>query len=224
MIFHLSVSGTPVSWSIVAIYDTYLGVASKAALAWHEKTDTHQCVIEISERDERVHNLFLAKLDGQYPDDRHIHLNSFRKDGPVKIEDELRDRIEALLRAALIDRAVFIPRDEWEVRYPGQKLIHDRSSAFHAALAEARAAGEELEFDERWIPYMDVPDDFVAAFKLGSSPQGYFVEPNRDGVEDPTGGRTWKMDDTALIAVRLLNSGWSWDDVQVLMLHEPVAA
>ncbi len=223
MIYHLSVAGTPVTWTIAAIYDDCAGVARKSAENWRDKQNTHQCVIKIASNGDTMLAIFLGEAEHQYPHDHPMYLNGFRKEGGIQIDAAIRDRIETVLRKSLLEQEIFIPRKLWEKRYPASKLMDERTSEFLSAM-NALGEGEDLPFEDRWASFMDPPRDFVPSFKLASSDQGYFLQPNREGVEDPTDRTTWKDKDTALFALRLLNSGWSWDDTQTLMFNEPVDA
>lgn len=129
------------------------------------------------------------------------------------------------LKQILIDIGYLIPRDEWERRYPASKLISDRFKEFNQACnALDRDSGEKLEFSEKWIPFMEVPEDFVAAYKVEPSGKGYGLAANRDGLQEPTDGYIWREITDAEAACRLLNSGWDWSETQVLLKPEPVEA
>lgn len=220
MIYHLSVSGTPVSWSITAVYCSSYGIARAAAETWHEKQNTSQIVIEIKNGEVERKDIFWTDEDRQTNDDFPIHLNTFRG---LSLDEKEIETLQAALKDILVEVGYLIPREEWERRYPASHLVSKRFAEFNAACnALDREAGERLAFEEKWIPFMEVPDNFIAAYKVSPDGKGYGIEPQREGLHDPTDGRNWREITDAEAACRLLNSGRNWEETKVLLTPEPV--
>lgn len=221
MIYHISVSGTPISWSIVAIYERSAGIASHSARAWHETTSTSQCLIQIKHGIARSIEMFWSSDDKQSPDDSTLFLSGFKD----IISEEDREKLIQVLRECLINKEYLIPRKEWEMRYPASKLISDRFREFSEAYnALDREAGEELVFEDKWVMFMELPKGFIPAYKVVGQGKGYVIAPEREGYEDSTNGREWREVSDAEAACRLLNSGWNWEETQILLTPEPVEA
>lgn len=221
MIYHITTSGTPISWSIAAIYDGMLGIASKAAAAWHEQSGSPQCLIKVEDGKAECLTMHWTEQDRQQPKDHGMFVSGFKD----LVDEETRAAIEDAIRGDLIDRAYFIPREEWEVRYPASKLISDRFREFNVACASLdRNAGEDLVFEEKWVMFMKKPKGYVLPYNVVPSGKGYGLAPQRDDVEDPTEGKVWREIEDANAVCRTLNSGWDWEQAQILLAPEPVDA
>lgn len=228
MIYHLHATGTPISWSIAAIYENSLGIASEAAKAWHTKQGSIEAIIRIDRQpDGTVKNCCCVEMlwvdqDRQQDATHRIFISGFKD----IVDSETRGMIETLLRQAMIERGYLIPPRQWALRYPATKLVSDRFKDFNRAYEEHKKAGGSQDefFEERWIMFMDRPKDHVLAYTVKPRGNGYGIEPEREGLTDPTDGKVWREIEEATAYCRHLNSGFDWEETQILMTPEPVEA
>lgn len=220
MIYHLTASGTPISWSIVAIYERSLGIARAAAQAWFEISETPQAIIRIEGGKAECLEMFWIDRDQQQPSDHGMIVSGFHDIA----DKQTRTQIESLLRGDFVERGWMIPRTDWERRYPASKLMSDRFKEFNAAYDEHKKKGatEEEFFEDRWIMFMDRPEGHVLPYDIDKRDNGFGIKPVRDGETDPTGGHVWPDIEDAKWVCRNLNSGFNWEECQILMTPEPV--
>lgn len=253
MIVHLSAAGVPVSWTIVALYRGSYGIACNSARTWHERSlaedrhrDTPQFVVELKENGDGTWNEMRAELwmdeanlKRQSPDDRQAMVQE--QTAPVPLPDTLIEAISTALKRHLTGFGYLIPRDAWHRRYPAQALIAKRFADFNEAAGAARAAGRDLAFDTRWIMFMEAPEDTHLPYSVGFvTPAGALEEHDMGGsrpvvVMRPDERSLWtRFDhpalpplataDDARSAMRLLNSGWTPEEVRILLGDEPLTA
>lgn len=234
MIIHLAAAGVPVSWTIVAIYRNAYGIALDAAANWHKQSieggkDNPQCVIGLIGDDEngwtmKRSNLFMEypHLERQKPDDGNWLVQTHT--APLPLSDVLAKAIADALRARLIERGYLIPRAEWEQRYPAQALTSRRFAEFSAAQDAWQTAHpdikEPMPFDLRWAPFMQAPIGHMPPYAVGEN-----------CVYQRKPGRKWEVLEAPELSglddfgsqVQLLNSGWTPQEVAVLLTKEPVS-
>jgi len=240
MILHLQAAGVPTSWSIVAIYRSYYGVAHHSARAWmeHEEADrqnrpmrtrvphekpTPHLVIEIEKDCDawslKRHDLMMSEryLRRQEHDERTELVQ--QQSSPFPLEDGLAAFVNDTVRTILIGFGYLIPRAEWAERYPGQRIIADHFKAFFAADRAHRASGAEgdMPFELRWGQFMEAPDGFVWPFDVRADGDGWIVM--RDG--EPFGSLRSTDRDEAETMMRLLNGGYLPEDLPALLEDRP---
>lgn len=251
MIFHLYASGVPVTWCIAALYRDDYGIAHAAAAAWYgtrepkpgRRDDEPQCIVELAGDDERGWRVMRSDLwmdddrrRSQSPDDGK-HLVQLHT-AAVPLSEKLGAAITEALRAKLIEFGYLIPRGEWQRRYPAQAMMGRRFAEFFEAERAARANRKELPFDLKWAPYMDIPEGTHFPYSTGHlMPDGSLEEHDKGGtpvvVTRPDDKALWTLyehpslpafatRDDAQAAMRLLNSGWTPEEVAVLLTEEPV--
>lgn len=228
MIYHLHTTGTPVSWSIAAIYEKSLGIASEAARNWHSRHDSIEALIRVEREDDgsvrkaECVEIFWVKQDRQDKDTHGIFVSGFKD----IVDDDTRSIIEELLRQAMIAQGYLIPPRQWAARYPASKIVSDRFRDFNRAYEDHKKAGTSRDefFEDRWIMFMERPRDHVLAYTVKPRGKGYGIEPGREGLTDPTQGKSWREIEDANAYCRHLNSGFSWEEAQILMRPEPVEA
>lgn len=236
MTFHLSAAGTPISWSLVAVYGSSYGIAHNAAESWYARSikdtgdgaqDTPQFICELNANGVvRQHLWFGAHhLRHQSPDDSNwlVQTHTF----PLSIPVEIKQILVQTLRTTLIEKGYLVPRVQWEQRYPAQHLISQRFAEFsaaHRAHRESDAdADGDMPFDPRWTMMMERPDDYRPTTEFDIEPaahgQAYVV-----AITATTRQRLGDLCDreTARNHARLLNSGWSTEEVEILMREEPI--
>lgn len=240
MILHLVAAGVPTSWSIVAIYNTFYGIARHSARAWteHEEADretrpmrmrsTHEkpmphLVIEIVKVDDawtlKRHDLIMSErhLRQQEHDERTEMFHP--QSSPFPLEDGLTAFLNNAIRTILVDFGYLIPRSEWEERYPGQRIIANHFKAFFAAQRahHASSADGDMPFELRWSQFIPAPEGFVWPFDIRTDGDGWIV--TRDG--EPFGSLRSHDEDEARAMMRLLNSGYRAEDLPALMADVP---
>lgn len=253
MIFHLYAAGVPVSWCIAALYRDDYGIAHSAAAAWYgmrepkssRRGDDPQCIIELSGNDDRGWSVVRSDLwmdeahrQRQTPEDgKHlIQLHT----AALPLSEKLGEAITEALRARLVDFGYLIPRDEWRRRYPAQAMMSARFAEFFEAERNARTKREELPFEPKWAPFMEIPADTHFPYSTGHlMPNGSLEEFDKGGapvvVTRPDDRSPWALyqhpslpafstKDETQAAMRLLNSGWTPEEVAVLLTGEPVQA
>jgi len=228
MIYHLHMTGTPASWSIAALYEDSLGIAKAAAKAWHDEHQGTEALVRIEPTQDgsafaiECMELLWIEQERQDRNDRPVFISGFRSE----VDDDTRAMIDGCLRKAMIDKGHLIPPREWARRYPASKLMADRFRDFSRAHDEHREAGGTREdfFEDRWIMFMERPEDHVLAYTVKPRGKGYGIEPEREGLTDPTDGEIWREVEDANAHCRHLNSGFSWDETRILMTPEPLDA
>lgn len=220
MIYHLSTSGTPISWSITAVYERSLGIARAAAKAWFESSETPQAIIRIEDGKAECLEMFWMERDQQQPSDHGMIVSGFND----IVDKQTRKHLESVLRKDFVERGWMIPRAEWARRYPASKLMSDRFKEFNAAYDEHKKKGATKEdfFEDRWIMFMDRPEGYILPYDIDERENGFGIKPVRVGGTDPTDGHVWPDIEDAKWACRNLNSGFDWQECQILMTPEPV--
>lgn len=248
MIFHLQSAGVPISWTIVAVYKGSYGIALHAAKSWQgveakdRETGPEQLrrdpvsphyVVELKEKDgawivERE-NLLMdqAFLNRQAHDERNwlIQFGS----SPLPISEDLQAALIAALSSKLKEFGYLISREEWERRYPAQKLVSDHFKAFSAAHKAFRDANDDeaaFPFELRFAPYMEAPKGFVFPYGVMQRWDGQ-TQSHTDWLVTKDGISIDELqpadEEQANTMMRLLNSGYRLEDIPVLLASEPVA-
>lgn len=252
MIFHLQSAGVPISWTIVAIYKSSFGIAAHAAKSWQER-ETADRAADIARKPKRyayiadepatphfIVEIKNGKVEHQelLMDERHLRQQKpgsnwlvQEKSAPVELDLETAKALTDALNTALTDFGYFIPRDEWERRYPAQKLIQDHYRAFseaHNAHMDLKKTDPDAEFafELRWASYMEAPDGFNFPYDVAQKWDGrtqshtdWMVTKDRFPLEElkPT------SEEQAETMMRLLNSGYRLEDIPILLAEEPVS-
>lgn len=225
MIFHISQSGTPTCWSITSVYKSYYGIAYEAARAWYQKTSAHfdkegcEIVLEIENGKLKRKDVFLKKGSHQYPDNSNIFLNKL---SGVTYDEDPHELIEETIRDLMVENEVFIPRDKWEALYPASNLIEKRFQEFFLHAENLKKNNEEITVEDKWLPFVETPEEYIFKFSYSSHPEGYRLKSLRQNEEDPTDGKTWKEVEDIKQAIRFLNTGWTWEETKILLTPEPV--
>lgn len=240
MILHLSAAGVPVSWAVTAVYGTSYGIAHAAATTWFERSrepsrssridDQPQFVVEVEPVGEngwsvkRSHLMMDASRLARPSHDEHRRLVQWGTGPAVPFAAVLKGVVEAALKAALVEFGWMLPRAEWERRNPVGALTSRRFAEFGAAADAALAAGIELAFERRWTPFMETPDDFHLPWSATpeGSPPGLRCRRVPESFAAPwshpsLGPDVIRTDKDAEDAARLLNSGWTPEEVAVLL-------
>lgn len=222
MILHLQAAGVPTSWSLVALYNGAYGIALNSARSWSEQHKGPHFLIEIE--DGSVKRTDLVGWDESNLKSQKVDRNPFIQlfDTTFHLDSEITDLACSTLRAKMVEIGYFIPRAEWEQRYPGQALTEAHFNEFHKAYNAAMEAGEPLKFSERLIPYIGVPDDYEVKYQLTQTEGGQVIVGRDPKTPDPTNGHVWTDSKQASDALRLLNSGFTYDEVLILFIPEPV--
>jgi len=244
MIFHLMSAGMPVTWTIVAVYESSYGIACHAAKAWSEQEEishdespytgpetkpTAHLVIEMKAKDgiwtAKRHDLLMSQryLTRQEHDERGGILQDHTS--PFPLEETLRDALAAALKSALVEFGYLIPKAEWEARYPARRIISDHFHAFWTAQNEYLKSSpkEEMAFELRWSLFMPAPEGFVYPYDVARIGETWFV--TKDGEPCIELGETEEYRSSDRLQppgrsdelVKLLNSGYQMKDIPVLM-------
>ncbi len=242
MIFHLMSAGMPITWTVVAVYGRCYGIALEAAQAWSKReAEDHRTspyttaatlasahfVIEVDDRTGEWttvrQNLIMSPrhLKRREHDERPWLLQD--QTSPFPIEPSLKTAVAGALHGALVEFGYLIPRSEWEVAHPAQKIIADHFRAFREAEKAHRESGAEgrMPFELRWSQFMESPEGFTWPFKAMRVSDTWTVT---------MGGRRLARfsptdEEEATSIARILNSGYRPEDVDILMadtgLDEP---
>ena len=233
MIFHLSAGGYPCTWTICAVYKDSLGVAIAAADCWYDRTfeaaagsgkehDAPQAVIEMIEKDGapevgRTHlRMGTHHLRSQMHDQRG-HLIQMGS-APFAVSDETAVALTQALGGMLVAFGFMIPKDEWERRYPSKVMISARFAEFQEA---HDARGADLAYEPKWSMFMPTPAGTVFPHELEETEDGTWWV-TRHGERAADLHRFAGTEDDAAAAMRMLNSGWSVEEVVIHMTPEPV--
>ena len=233
MILHLQAAGVPVSWSITALYKDSYGVAHAAAKHWYDcmsadpdgEHDSPQYVCDVVGDDQKGYtikrdDLFMGRrhLVRQVPDDSSWLVQA--QTSPVPLSITLLDVLTEALRAKLVAFGYLLPRAEWMRRYPADVMVAKRFAEFNAAYdAHCRADPKaDIPFELKWAPFMERPHGFVFPFDVAAQPTGWAVTDRGSPMLD----FELTAEDEARIRMRLLNSGWSPDEVKILLSAQPV--
>lgn len=219
MIFHLTNAGVPTSWSIVAYYPSYYGVALNAATSWHAQHGGCHLVVEIKNGSAVSLDMFWTDEHAQYSQDREIHIQGMLpRDSQPSIEDETRDLLSKILYGELVKQGFLIPNEEWEQRYPASKMVQDRFSEYFALRSDKN---RDIEFEDKWAMMMEAPKDHELAYTVKPDGKGYAIVVNRKGMPDGP-ERNWREITDAEAVCRQMNSGWTYEEALVLLTPEPV--
>lgn len=214
-VLHLSAAGVPTGWIITALYNSSYGIAVNAAASWHERQGTAEAVLEIERGEVKRSEMYWKPEHGakQYPD-RPILLQA---PGYKLDKDVIEIAIEHMTRT-LRGLNFLIPQEEWERRYPASKLISDRFNEWHAASA---AAGRgNVAWEPKWAMFFEAPEGWVPAYQLSDDLLG--VVPTDPAADDVTGGYRWPNEAAADNVRRAMNSGFTFEEAQILQMREPV--
>jgi len=237
MIFHLMSAGMPITWTVVAVYGRCYGIAIEAARAWSEaQAKNHgespyaraagaaalpeaHFVIEVDDRTGAWttirQNLTMSPryLKRREHDERPWLLQD--QTSPFPIEPSLKAALAGALHGALVEFGYLIPRSEWEIAHPAQKIIADRFRTFREAEKAHRASGAEgpMPFELRWAQFMERPEGFAWPFEAMRVDDTWTVT---------MGGRRLARfsptdEEEATSIARILNSGYRPEDVDILM-------
>lgn len=255
MIIHLGTSGVPIVWSIVALYRDSYGMARSAAEGWYGRSletedgltrDCPQFIVELGGDDEKGWTEKRAELwlgdhhlRKQKPDDGKWLVQMHT--APVALSDALGEAITGSLRRWLVGHGYLITRDQWQRRYPGQKMLAARFAEFTEAAEAARKAGLELAYDRKWAPFMETPKGTHFPFSVGFVTSDGRLEEHDAGGSVPTlvtradDKAAWERftdadlpsfhtKEEASFAMRLLNCAWTPAETAVLLVSEPIPA
>lgn len=231
VIVHLGAMGVPISWSITALYRDALGVAIHAADSWYARSvsersekkseDSPQFVCQIKEGRVTFARLWLGE--------HHLQRQSYTRDNhlvqfgtaPCDIPEAHRTLIVEALRSALIEAGYFIPIELWRRLYPAQALVSKRFCDFNEAYDAHKASGAKgrMPFDPRWTMMMELPEGYVLPYAVVEAHDGHHIQTTRDGADTL---EVWSDKETAETRARLLNSGWTRAEVDILLTEEPV--
>jgi len=222
MIVHCSTGGYPIAWSVTALYPSAYGVASFAAQGWAEKHKTPQFLVQIDKGEIKRSDLYWGGEDlrDRQSYDRTLHLTSYFEF--CALPEEILEIAREELRRHLIAYGFLIPEEEWRRRYPSDVLTKERFQEFNLAYEKAREIGNKLEFNDRWVMFMEPPEGWTPPFALVEQGGSYQISSNREGVQDPTKGETWKDESVAESVCRMLNSGWNYDEVKIHLTPQPL--
>ena len=212
MILHYSAAGVPTNWMLIGVYSDAYGIAHNAAKTWSDAHASPAFIIQIDEKTSKVarKDLFWPEVEEPHhikPDDLPILQKGRHR---IELEDSEKLLIAQELRDSLCDIGFMVSKAEWRRRRPSDAILSDLYEEYYEAERAAKAKGEEVPFQPRYIMMMEVPDDYVMPYtcidgKTAPVSDAEALPPELSCIQDQEA------------VCRLLNTGWNFEETLIHM-------